>query len=57
MKYKIVNVRRYHGRENIFYADLRDENDELIISAELDYVLKSILGRNYKLILDSTRIK
>lgn len=41
--WKIVNIRRGKGaRRNIIYAELRDENDGLVISATLDYIEKRI---------------
>lgn len=38
-KYKITNIRRGKGnREKYIYAELRDENDVMIISATLAYI-------------------
>lgn len=38
--YKIVNLRTYTSgkRSNYIYAELRDKDDNLIISATLDYI-------------------
>jgi len=49
MKYTITNIRKGKGnRSHTLYAQLRDENNELVISATLDYVvmaLKDILSK------------
>lgn len=40
------------GREGTIYATLRDASSgELIINADLDYVLKAIKARGYVLVL------
>lgn len=42
----ITNIHRGRGNKSIFvYAELRDENDELIISATLDYITKEFIKR------------
>ena len=42
-KYNITNIRRgNNGRENIVYAEFRDDKGELVISATLDYIINRV---------------
>ena len=43
MKYSIVNIRHGEGlHSHRIYAEIRDENNELAVSATLDYCVKWI---------------
>ena len=43
---KIVNINRGKGNRSIYiYAELRNEKDELLISATLDYIVKVLTER------------
>lgn len=58
MKYKICNIHRNFKRnkgtifENFFYAHLVDENNEVVISAGIDYILEEIIKRGFELVDD-----
>ncbi len=42
----ITNIHRGRGDRSIFiYAELRDENNNLLISATLDYIIKKFIDR------------
>jgi hypothetical protein len=50
-KYYISGVRRGKGDRRIFiYANLYDENHELLITATLDYILDVVELRGYELV-------
>ncbi len=45
-KVKIIDIRRGTGERNIYwYAQVIDENNELVINATLDYCLKTVMER------------
>lgn len=52
-RYRIINIHRNKKRnfginiENLFYAELRDSDNNLIIGGTLNYILDEILVRNY----------
>lgn len=44
----ITNIRRgkkSQGRDHLIYAEVRDKNGDLIISATLDYIVKALKKR------------
>lgn len=46
-EYRIVNI--HHGtgaRSNIIYAEIRDDNDNLIVCATLDYIVDWLKRQN-----------
>ena len=48
MKISIETGKFERRRENIIYASLFDDDGNRVISATLDYVLKAIRERDYK---------
>lgn len=57
-KFKIVNIHRNFRRnkdsiiENLIYAELRDEYNQLWIASTLDYILEEVENRGYILVDD-----
>lgn len=41
----VINVKKYKGKGNTIYAELRTKDGELLISATLEYIIKALEQR------------